>query len=305
MSDMNGLDELGRTQFGLISRAQAEKKKVSAGGIRWRLAQGEWEPFRRGVYRFRATTNTWSQHAMGALLFAGEPSALSHQTAAFLFKLDGFTKKPPVVFDVTVPARKYLKATGIRFHRIRTDIPIESVRGLRTTSMAKTLVDLSAVVGLKQLEFALDSARRLRASLAEELEAYFETLRETRPPVALLKQLLASRKGPMDSLKEVELLQVIAQRGLPPPTPGYSVYDGRRFIMKVDGAWVDRKVAVHFDSYRWHHQRERFERDARQRSVLAGLHWQNIIVTDRSLHSHDWSDALKRLLLPELSPAHR
>ena len=299
MSDMHGLDELGRKQFGLVSRAQAEDKKVSVGGIRWRLAQGEWEPFRRGVYRFRATPNTWSQHAMGALLMAGEPSALSHQTAAFLFGLDGFTKTSPIVFDVTIPAGRHLKATGIRFHRSRVKkIPVELVRGLTTTSLARTLVDLSAVLGPRELENALDSARRLRKPLADELAVYFATLKETRPSLLLLKKLLAIRQSPMDSVKEVELMHVIAQRGLPPPRPGYSVYDRGRFIIKVDGAWVDQKVAVHFDSYRWHSQRERFERDARQRSVLAGLHWQNVIVTDRSLASHEWSDALKRLLLP-------
>ena len=302
MSDMHDLDELARRQFGLISRAQA-LKVLSVDGIRWRLERGEWEHLRKGVYRFRAVPSTWSQFAMGVVLAAGEQSALSHQTAAFLYKLDGFTREAPTILDVTSSDRQ-LTAASVRFHRSRCgELPVKTVSGLTVTSLSRTLVDLATVIRPDQLDIALDSARRSNPLLPDELKACLK-LRDTRPRVLHLKQLLASRLSPLDSPKEVDMLKLIRERGLPEPIAGFSVYDLKKFIMKIDFAWPDRLVALHFDSYRYHHHRVRFERDARQRTQLAGAKWQSVIVTDRSLESHDWSNALKRLL-SQPSIAHR
>ncbi len=259
------------------------------------MKSGDWERFLRGVYRLRGTTVTWSQKAMGGLLLAGEGSALSHGTAAYLHKLDGFTKKRPEIIEVTATCQ--CVAPGIRFHRTRDDeVPTEKVQKLITTSLPRTLVDLASVLKPEPLEIALDSARRSNPMLPEELTKYLASLGHRRPRVGLLEELLAARTSPLDSSKEVTLSREIAKRGLPPPVAGYSVYVNRRYIMKVDFAWVDALVALHFDSYHYHHHRQRFERDARQRSQLAAAGWTNIIVTSRSLSSTDWSDAVKQHL---------
>ena len=175
-------------------------------------------------------------------------------------------------------------------------VPTETVSGLITTSLPRTLVDLASILKPERLEIALDSARRSKPMLPEELAQYLETLGNRRRPVNVLKELLAARTSPLDSAKEVELSQEIVKRGLPPPIAGYSVYVNRRYIAKVDFAWVDALIALHFDSYRYHHHRKNFERDAQQRARLAAAGWTNIIVTSRSLSSLDWSDAVKRHL---------
>lgn len=302
MSEMAGLDELARTQFGLVSRAQAIGKGLAPGAIRWRLDRKEWEHFGRNVYRFRATTETWSQYAMGALLFAGPASALSHHTAAFLFGLDGFSskkKEPPKIIDLVTPIGAKIERNGVRHHRSHdVPVPVEIVRGLRCTTLARTLVDLSRVLGPRSMDIALDSARRLRPTLAEELRTYVATISARRRGLPELMQLLDSRESSLDSPLEVDALREILARGLPRPTSGYSVYDKGRYVMKIDLAWKDQLVALHLDGYQHHQQREQFERDAAQRTALAGIGWKNVIVTSRSLRGPAWSDALKRLLLP-------
>ncbi len=295
---VGGVDDfrdLAREQFGLVSRAQVLARDLSTDWLQWKLEKAEWERFLRGVYRVRGSTITWSQKAMGALLLAGEGSALSHGTAAFLHGLDGFTKKRPAIIDVTCSGQ--CVTAGVRFHRTRdVGVPTQRVRGLITTSLPRTLVDLAGLLRPEPLEIALDSARRCNPMLPAELTRYLATLGARRPHVGILEELLAARESPLDSSKEVTLSQEIAKRGLPPPTAGSSVYVNRRYVMKVDFAWVDALVALHFDSYHYHHHRERFERDARQRSQLAAAGWTNIIVTSRSLSSPDWSDAVKRHL---------
>lgn len=296
---MKGLDELGRKQFGLVSRQQAIDAGLSAAGIRWRLTSGDWEKFRRGVYRFRGSTVTWSQKAMGALLAAGPGSVLSHRTAAFLFKLDGVSDKPPFLVDVSTKGGPFLALDQVRHHRVAGTPPTETVRGLTATSLARTLVDLAGVLTERDLEKALDSARRSRSLLPEQLKQYVATISHRRPGLALLLELLASRSSPRDSSFEVDVFKELDARGLPKPVPGFSIYDDQgKYVMKADAAWKDQKVALHMDSYHYHHHRERFERDARQRNALALLKWTNVVVTKRSLADRGWSDTLKRLLLP-------
>lgn len=297
MGEMGGLDELARKQFGLISRGQAIDMGLSSDWIKYRVERGDWVKYRRGVFRFQGTSESWSQYAMGSLLQAGPGSALSHQTAAFLFGLDGFKKKSPRVIDLTTTSERDWKDKNVRLHETRDEVvPTEVVRGLTVTSLARTVVDLSNVLGTEALELALDSAWRQRSLFAKELEAYLATLSKRRPHLPLVKELLASRTSPLDSPKEVELLNELLKRGFPMPVAGYSVFVNGRFGMKVDLAYVEKLIALHFDSYRWHAHRAQFEKDAKQRTLLSGAGWQHIIVTSKSLPGREWSDALEKLL---------
>lgn len=299
MDEMVGVDELARAQFGLISRKQAELRGFTEDGIAWKLRRGDWEKFRRGVFRFRGAHASWSQFAMGALLQAGPNSALSHGTAAFLLGLDGFTKTTPKILDLTSTGDREWGGTGVRLHTTRdTMIPTETVRGLRVTTMARTLVDLASMMKPEKLEIALDSARRKRAMLPEELDEYLKNLSARRGRIVTLRELLAERQSSLDSEQEVTLLQQVLKRGLPPPIAGYSVYHLGKFVMKVDLGWKEQKVAAHFDSYLHHSGRKDFDRDAAQRAKLVLAGWTSVTVTKRTLMSHVWSDALKKLLHP-------
>lgn len=110
-------------------------------------------------------------------------------------------------------------------------------------------------------------------------------------------RLLESRQSPLDSALEVRVSRAIEQRGLPRPTAGHSVFDdSKRFVMKVDFAWTEERIALHVDGYAFHQQRERFERDAKQRARLGVAKWWSISVTSRSLEDRDWSTAIQRML---------
>jgi hypothetical protein len=304
VNELIDLVELGRAQFGLISRTQAKERGYSREKIRWKLSTGEWERFRCGVYRFRAAPATWSQLAMAALLQAGEGAALSHQTAAFLHDLDGFKKERPRLLHLTAPIGRGLKTQSVRFHRTReASLPTEVVRGLRVTSLARTLVDLARVLKPGPLEVALDAARRIRPGFPEELEAYLATLRARHGRLITLKALVKERESALDSAQEVELLQEVLKRGLPKPTAGFSVFHLNKFVAKLDLAWVEQKVGLHFDSYLHHQSRQNFDKDAKQRAQLVAAGWTTIVVTRRTRDGHEWSDALKLLL--KSSPAQR
>jgi hypothetical protein len=293
------LNELARAQFGLFTRKQAEDNGFTEDGIKWKLRRGEWEKFRRGVFRFRGAHASWSQFAMGTLLQGGPNCALSHGTAAFLWGLDGFTKQAPRIIDLTSTGDREWGGASVRLHTTRdAEIPTETVRGLRVTTMARTLVDLTTILKPEPLEMALDCARRKRKMFPKELDEYLKTVSARRGRIITLKDLLAERASPLDSAQEVTMLQEVLKRGLPPPIPGFSVFHLGKFVMKVDLGWKDRKVAGHFDSYLHHSGRKDFDRDAMQRAQLVLAGWTSIIVTKRTLMSTFWSDALRKLLCP-------
>lgn len=52
---------------------------------------------------------------------------------------------------------------------------------------------------------------------------------------------------------------------------------------------------LHVDG-RYHHQKERFERDARQRARLSVLGWRQLVVTRKSFDDGSWLTALTPLL---------
>ncbi|MDP1829963.1 MAG: hypothetical protein Q8L48_42265 [Archangium sp.] len=67
-------------------------------------------------------------------------------------------------------------------------------------------------------------------------------------------------------------------------------------MIRVDFAWPLHRVALHVDSFLWHAQRQAFDRDADQRSRLAGLGWLSLSVTSASLRDKGWLDQLRRAL---------
>jgi len=198
---------------------------------------------------------------------------------------------------VSVPRKHKAQAPGIVFHRSRSPFQQARVARLRVTTVARTLVDLSSVLTPLDLEFALDSAQRRFARLPQWLERHLAERDRHAPGVATLRELLALRTGgASDSPLEVKVRRVLRRSRLERPTLRHQVFDGDEYVMRLDFAWPPHKVALHVDSYRWHRQRERFERDARQRTRLAALGWTSVTVTHLALEWPDWLDALSRVL---------
>lgn len=127
------------------------------------------------------------------------------------------------------------------------------------------------------------------------------TSRDCPPPpphgVATLRELLALRlDGFTDSPLEVKVRAALRRTALPRPTLRHEVFDQSGYVMRLDFCWPQHRVALHVDSYRWHHQRARFERDAHQRARLAALGWASLTVTRGSLEGPEWLIALATTL---------
>lgn len=289
---------LAQRQFGVFSREQATRCGFSRSAIQWRLDCGEWIRVMSQVYRLAGTPVTWAQFAFGATLLAGSSSALSHYAAAFLFRLDGLCDRAPRPIDLTTRPDRRVRADGLRVHRSTIDFPVVWIRRYPVTALARTLIDLSATLSTEALEFALDSAQRQFHRVDEWLTRAFARLPRPVPHgVATLRDLLALRTdGFTDSPLEVTVRRALRATNLPRPSLRREISDDAGYVMRLDFSWDLHKVALHVDGYRWHHQRERFERDARQRSRLAALGWTSLVVTRALFDSGRWLVDLARTL---------
>jgi very-short-patch-repair endonuclease len=86
-------------------------------------------------------------------------------------------------------------------------------------------------------------------------------------------------ESPQESRVRVRLMLA----GLPLPEVQFSVFDGNRFVARVDLAWPDRRVAVEYDGV-WHADAAQLHRDRRRLNRLAVAGWTVIHVTAVRLH---------------------
>ncbi|MEW6431366.1 MAG: type IV toxin-antitoxin system AbiEi family antitoxin domain-containing protein [Myxococcota bacterium] len=296
----------GRRQLGLITTEQLLEAGLTRSAIKWAVRDRRLERVGRRLYRLAGAPTSWRQRAKEALLRCGEHARLSHGSAAHLWRLDGF-EYPPWPIEVTVPHGSYVsQQVGVRVHQSRLDDSRHVVLGLEVGSVGRTLIDLAVTLDDEALEIALDSAQRRFRHLGPWLLALAETdAARGMAPLAHLAGLVLERQGQhAESALEVRVWRGLRRaRHLPPPRLQHEVFDGAGYVMRVDFAWPQERVALHADGYRWHARRDAWDTDATQRNRLSAAGWKSLIVTSATLDS-DWLDTLASLLRarsPQLS----
>ena len=100
---------------------------------------------------------------LAAVMACGSGAVLSHRAAAALWGLRPSSTR----IEVTVPRGRHGVA-GLRVHHTRAldpkDITVKD--GIPVTTVARTLLDLSAVLSASDLEAAIDRAERLGLSIS-------------------------------------------------------------------------------------------------------------------------------------------
>jgi hypothetical protein len=227
---------------------------------------------------------------LAAVMVCGPTAALSHRSAADLHGLRGTDRAP---IDIIVPGRTAHRHDGIDLHRSTTltaaDITI--VGAIPVTTVARTALDLAAVVRRRGVERALDQAEALEVF---DLRALREQLiRNPHHPgastlTAVLEDHTAGTTVTWSHLEEL-CLQVTRAAGLPAPEVNAYVDpgDGEPPI-RPDFVWRAQRVAVEADGFGTHKTRHAFETDRRRDQRLISAGWRPVRVTQRQLE-REWS----------------
>jgi hypothetical protein len=245
---------LAARQHGLITVAQARAEGLGDAAIRHRLTTARWERVRPKVFRIAGAVATPEQRVLAACLHLGPGALASHDSAAWLWGLDGF-ERPPARVHVTVAGD-----TGRRRERDvvvhRTRLATLADRGERlaipVTSVARTLVDLGTTCTERRVEGARDAAHR-EGHLSLRREAAQLRRLAGLPGAGVLRALVAADDGgpPAQSVLERDVLRALAALGVPAPVRQHRVeFEGQRY--RLDAAWPDRRVGLEVHSRRWH-----------------------------------------------------
>lgn len=283
---MNDVNELMASQHGLITSRQARAAGLSHRQVQRRIDGGDWSRMHRGVYRAAAAPLTWHSEVLAAVL--ASHGVASHRCAAALWGLSGW-REPPV--ELLVPTHR--KSTvAPRIHRTtQWDRIDRCVReGIPVTGIDRTIIDLGAVVSIRRLELAAESALRQRLVTWPSLRAcLIRHARRGRDGCGRLRRLLETRYGD-DELPLSEwgrlVSNLLVDRGIPKPTLEHQVMaaDGRT-IAQLDLAWPTSQLGIELDSIRWHLNRTSFERDRRKRNRLRLEGW--------VIHELTWSMSIE------------
>ncbi len=298
------LVKLAKKQWGLFSRAQALASGVTRQSVTRRLQLGTWDRFDNCVYRFPGGIDTWHTKVMAATLALGHGAMASHRTAAYLWEIDN-RGGTPCLIEVMAKKSSGQRTRRAKVHRSRR-LPEAVLRsGIPTTPLARTLLDLSAVLSEKELFRVLDAARPkhgdILASVVEELRKNRKG-RQKGTELLAVALLNAGKMRHTDSWLEGEVAHGLVGSPLPIPTPQYVIRDADgTFVARVDFAWVQHRVVLQADSRDWHLDVEAWEKDIAQRRTLESLGWRVVAVTKRSLRASTWI-ADVGALLTEVDP---
>jgi hypothetical protein len=245
--------------------------------IRRRVEDGSLIPQYRGVYRVGHCAPSVEAMYVAAVFACGEGAALCRRAGAHLLGLlKGAAPAPEVI---TLTERRI---EGIRTRRVRRldrrDVIV--VRGIRVTSVARTLVDLAAALSIHELAQACHEAGVRYKATPRQVEAALKRYSNA-PGQRNLRAIMRGDVQVTLSKLERAFLSLLRKAGLPLPQTN-RVAGGRR----VDCRWPDLGVTVELDSYRFHNSRHAWERD-RQRERAARAR------RDR-FERYTWADVVER-----------
>src|SRR5438270_8285442 len=149
---------LAAGQYGLVSRVQLLAAGMSRDALWRRTKAGELEAVLPGVYRVSGSPRLWQAEVVAVCLWGGGGAVASHQTAAAIWKLQGFDPVP-----VVVSGTRKNRPPGAAFTVHRSTPGSQFCMremGIPVTNPSRTLMDLAGAVRPEQLERTLDEALR-------------------------------------------------------------------------------------------------------------------------------------------------
>lgn len=258
---------LAERQHGVVARRQLLALGFTREGIAHRLGTARLHPMDRGVYAVGRPPQTREAWWMAATLACDPGAALSHRSAAALWRI---AAEEEGWIDVSVRRRCELRRPGIRARSrptltaadivIRKEIPV--------TCVALTLVDLATKLDDAPLERAVNEADKRDLIDPEQLRIALEDYAGV-PGVKPLRTLLDRHTFRLsDSELEVRFRRLAQRAGLPPPRTKVRVNG-----FEVDFAWPELGLVVETDGLRYHRTPAAQARDNRrdQAHVAAGL----------------------------------
>jgi len=226
--------ELAARQHGVISMLQLRGLGLDRFWVRRRVESGHLHRVYRGVYSVGVPRNAGRGRYLAAVMAAGPGALLSHRSAADLWGLRPTASR----LEVTAP-KKRAGPPGVQLHRTRMLAPHDFTvqDAIPVTSLARTLLDLSAVVTPQELAKAIDRAERLRLFDLKAVTDVLERARGRRGARALRQAIAAYEPSTQKSELE-RRFRALTETANDIQTPAFNaVVEGEQTTHEVDAFW--------------------------------------------------------------------
>lgn len=288
---------LAAGQHGVVTRRQLLDAGVARAAIERRLTSGLLVPLHRGVYAVGHGHIRREGRWLAATL-AIPHGVLSHRDAA---GLHGIRPANHRKIDVTT-TRRSNDHDGIEVHRTRVldARDVTTTTGIRTTTLARTLVDLAGAVPQDHLAKALRAAEDQRTLDVAEVQA---TMARTKgrpgPGHRALKDALAELEALATTLTRSSLedafLRLVDRAGLSRPQTNVLVNG-----YEVDAVWRATGLVVELDGWAHHRSHHAFQRDRARTAELMRAGYRVLRLTHYDvIHRPAWTtETLAALTAP-------
>lgn len=249
------LFELATRQHGVVSTRQLDRIGYSKSSASKAAKAGRLRRVHRGVYAVGDERLTWEGRCLAAVL-AASPAVASHLSAGWLW---GLLRYRPGTIHVTVPVPRRVKRPFV-VHC--ADLPQADrwiVDDIPVTNLARTFLDLAAMLSSVRLERALERAEELGRF---DLVALEDVLGRAghHPGVANLRRALVIYRDRDPAFVRSQLERrfrgLVKRAGLPAPAMNLNVLG-----YEVDAYWEAERFVVELDVYETHGSHAAFERD--------------------------------------------
>jgi hypothetical protein len=200
----------------VVSVAQLHSAGLGRTAIHTRVRGGRLVRLHRGVYAVGHSQLTPLGWRWAAVLACGGPgvAALSHRSAAVVWDL----LPSPAQFDVSTLASARSTAK-IRVHRGLEPEDITTIDRLPVTTVARTVVDLTATLTPHQTERVVHRAQHLRRLDTHSLDEQLARAqgRRTKPLTTAVERLRIREPDITRTVLEERFLALVLDAGLPRP----------------------------------------------------------------------------------------
>jgi len=283
-SDDAAIAALAECQHGVVARQQLLELGVGRDAIGHRLRVGRLARTfagRRAAYAVGHRALTRTGWAVAGVIAAGDGAAASHWTAALLH---GLVDRGRAVTHVTHPRARESRR-GLLCHRaVLPPVEVELVDGVPVTSVARTMLDLSAEGDQRELRTLLKRAEYKRLLRAPDVAAILARYprRRGRRTLARIAAGYALGAGRTQSPLEDDFIEFCGRRGLPLPETNAPIWAGGR-ARTVDGLWRAARLIVELDGRDAHARELAFEDDRERDRALVADGWRPVRVTGAQL----------------------
>lgn len=273
--------ELSVRQGGAVRTEQALACGLTRDQVRYRVRSGRWLRLGKGAYL--VTPMTTVEDHLRAAISSLPRAVVAHEAAAELHDLAYVERGLASVLVHSQTTHEFPGVIVRRCHDLMDD-HVDSIRDMPVTSIARTIVDLAAIISARNLEAVLDDAvAARRVPIAAVADVAAAVGRSGKPGTRKLRAVLEARLGPeydgtaLERKGNALLLTIDGSRPLfEYPIPWRAEH-------RFDAAYPDAQLGIEWDSKRWHTQVAAFNRD-RERDRDAVVHgwrvlrftWQDI-----------------------------